>query len=246
MSKEVGKWYSHRVGQEVSVARWGAVGTPVLVFPTAGGDAEEGERFHLINAISDSLSDCRAKAYSVDSVAGQAWTKRGATMQTAARMQNRFDEFIVEEVVPAIRKDCGGDEDLEIVVAGASIGAFNALAAICRHPDVFSKAICMSGTYDLRKFLDGPMNEDYFRASPLHFVPELPEDGEHLAKLRQRFVLLAHGEGRYESPEESWRVANCLGARGIPNRVDVWGDEWHHDWVTWRDMLPKYLDELLN
>ncbi len=246
MSKEVGKWFSHRVGQEVQLVRWGESGTPVLVFPTAGGDAEEGERFYLIDAISDSLADCRAKAYSVDSIAGQAWTERGATMQSAADMQNRFDEMIVEEIVPAIRQDCGGDEDMKIVVAGASIGAFNALAAICRHPDVFSKAICMSGTYDMRKFMEGPVIPDYHRASPLHFVPEIPEDSPHLEKLRETFVLLAHGKGRYESPEESWRVASCLGAREIPNRVDEWGEEWHHDWVTWRDMLPKYLDELLD
>jgi esterase/lipase superfamily enzyme len=33
-----------------------------------------------------------------------------------------------------------------------------------------------------------------------------------------------------------------LGAKGVPNYVDLWGPEWHHDWVTWREMLPKYLD----
>ena len=38
--------------------------------------------------------------------------------------------------------------------------------------------------------------------------------------LRERFVLLAHGKGRAEDPEESWKVANALGARNIPNRVD--------------------------
>ena len=42
---------------------------------------------------------------------------------------------------------------------------------------------------------------------------------------------------------ESWRMANVLGAKGIPNRVDSWGAEYRHDWVTWREMLPKYLAE---
>lgn len=247
MSKEKSTWFSQRVGKEVTLVRWGVVGRPVLIFPTAGGDAEEGERFHLIDAIADSLAECRVKAYSVDSIAGQAWTERGATMQQAARMQNQFDEMVMQEIVPAIRQDCGvaEGEPLEIVVAGASIGAFNALSTLCRHPDVFSTAVCMSGTYDLRKFLEGPVNADYFAASPLHFLPELDEDGEHLRRLRERFVLLTHGEGRWESPEESWRVANALGARGIPNRVDAWGSEWDHDWVTWREMLPKYLAELV-
>jgi hypothetical protein len=40
-------------------------------------------------------------------------------------------------------------------------------------------------------------------------------------------------------------MASTLGAQGIPNRVDPWGPDWHHDWPTWREMLPKYLGEWL-
>ena len=36
-------------------------------------------------------------------------------------------------------------------------------------------------------------------------------------------------------------MANVLGARAIPNRVDDWGDRYDHDWPTWRQMLPQYL-----
>ena len=52
-------------------------------------------------------------------------------------------------------------------------------------------------------------------------------------------------QGRWEDPAESWRIADALGKRAIPNRVDEWGEEWDHDWPTWREMLPRYLDELL-
>jgi esterase/lipase superfamily enzyme len=38
-------------------------------------------------------------------------------------------------------------------------------------------------------------------------------------------------------------MANALGRMGIPNRVDSWGPEWHHDWVTWRKMLPQVLGD---
>ena len=34
---------------ETQVVRWGNYGLPLLLFPTAGGDAEEVERFYLIN-----------------------------------------------------------------------------------------------------------------------------------------------------------------------------------------------------
>ncbi len=69
-------------------------------------------------------------------------------------------------------------------------------------------------------------------------------NGETLDRLRTRFAIIASGEGRAEDIGESWNAAHVLGSRGVPNRVDPWGKEWHHDWVTWRRMLPKYLDEL--
>lgn len=243
MSKERSTWRSPRLDRDLTLARWGEIGVPVLIFPTAGGDAEECERFHLIDALSGLLAAGRMKAYSVDSVAGRSWLSEDDSIAGAARVQYRFDAAIVAEVVPAIRADCR-DPAIEIVVAGASIGAFNALAAICRHPDLFRSAVCMSGTYDPTKFLKGEPTREYRECSPLHFLPELPE-GPQLAKLRRRFILLAHGDGRFEEPAQSWRAADVLGARGIPNRVDAWGPKYDHDWATWREMLPRYLDDLL-
>ena len=243
MTKLKKSWHSDRVGREVTVTRWGEVGTPVLFFPTAAADAEECERFHLVDAVSGLLESGRIKFYSVDSVAGQAWLTEDNSSAAASQMQLRFDAFIYHELVPAIRKDCESD-DIEIIATGPSIGAFNALAATCRHPDVFAKAICMSGTYDLRKFLRGPVTQDYFQSSPILFLPEMDE-GTHLERLRERFILLTHGDGRWEEPEQSWRTAEILGERGIPNRVDAWGENYDHDWPTWREMLPKYLEELL-
>jgi esterase/lipase superfamily enzyme len=40
-------------------------------------------------------------------------------------------------------------------------------------------------------------------------------------------------------------MAEVLGAKGIPNRVDNWGPQWAHQWPTWRQMLPQYLRELI-
>lgn len=243
MSRHAASWYSDRVEQEVRFARWGELGVPVLVFPTAGGDAEEIERFKLVDALAPLMEAGRVKLYSVDSVAGKAWLTHYNRPPYATRMQTAFDGFIVNEVLPAIYHDCGGP--LDVMVAGASVGAYNALAAICRHPDRFSHAFCLSGTFDLAQFIDGEVDQDWYHASPLHFVPNLAEDHPHLVKLRTRFVVLAHGTGRWESGEESWRVADVLGARGIPNRVDEWGPEWDHDWPTWRAMLPHYIDEFV-
>ena len=240
MTKLKTSWFSHRLGQDVTVTRWGTYGTPVLFFPTAAADAEEVERFLMVRALQPLLEAGKVKLYSVDSVAGQALLA-GKPAHEVGRVQSQYDGYVYHELVPAIRADCQSP-GIEIVATGPSIGAFNALSVVCRHPDVFSRAICMSGTYDITKWMNHQVVEDHYFSSPLHFLPGLGE-GEQLTRLRQRFVLLTHGTGRWEDPQQSWRVAEVLGKKGIPNRVDAW-DGRDHDWPTWRDMLPKYLGEL--
>ena len=234
------RWHSPRLQQEVHLVRWGHFGTPVLLFPTAGGDAEEIERFQLIRALEPLLAAGRIKVYSTDSLAGKAWFSGQHSAEYCSRLQNCFDACVYHEITPAIRKDCRS-EDIELIAAGASIGAFNAVATVCRHPDAYKLAIAMSGTFDLSKYLEGSFNDDFYFSSPLHYLPDL--EGPQLELLRQRLILLPTGEGNYEDIGQSWRLARLLGAKGIPNRVDSWGAHYHHDWVTWREMLPKYLDE---
>jgi len=240
--REVTRWWSARLECDLTVARWGYAGVPVLLFPTAGGDALEVERMLVIDALEPIIAAGRARIYSMDSVAGRAWAEKKPA-DYCSRLQNAFDACVVNEVVPAMRSDCGAG-DVDIITAGASIGAFNAVASLCRHPQVFSIAIAMSGSYDLERLLGFHANEDFYFAAPLLFLPNLG-DSEQLDWLRRRFVLLATGTGNYEYPTDSWRMADVLGAKGIPNRVDAWSAEWHHDWPTWRRMLPQYLDEFI-
>lgn len=244
IDKRTEKLRSRNVGQDVLCARWGHMGTPVLLFPTAGGDAEECERFKMLVVLRPLLEAGRIKVYACDSIGGQALTKRREHPSGYfPKMQCAFDRFVAEEFVPWIRADCRGS-DAGIITAGASIGAFNAVASVCRHPDLFAKAIGMSGTYDVSKWLDkSDMNLDFYYSSPMHFLPRLDES-EQLSQLRKRFILIATGEGDYEDPAQSWSMAHVLGTKGVPNRMDPWGKDYRHDWNTWRAMLPKYLGEM--
>ena len=233
-------WRSERLGRDVKLVRWGTYGRPVIIFPTAGGDAEEIERMHLVGALGPLIEASKIKVYSCDSVAGRALLSREGSAQHQMWLQDQFHHYVRHEIVPAIHADCRSEVD--VWAAGASIGAFHAVAVVCRFPDAFARACAMSGTYDLRRFYEASEFTDAFWASsPLHFVPRL--SGRHLDVLKTRLIVLASGEGRAEDLGESWRMANTLGAQGIPNRVDPWGPGWHHDWPTWREMLPKYVGE---
>jgi esterase/lipase superfamily enzyme len=241
--KTIGRWRSERLEREVALVRWGSYGRPVLLFPTAGGDAEEIERFQMIEALRPLLDEGAIKIYSCDSVAGRALLSREGSARHQMWLQNQFHQYVRHEVAPAIRADCKNGE-IEIWTAGASIGAFHAVAAVCRFPDVFARALALSGTYDLRRFYEARGDEftsEFWVSSPIHFVPTL--GGRHLDVLRSRFILIASGAGRAEDMGESWAMAHVLGKQGVPNRVDPWGTDWHHDWVTWRKMLPQYLGE---
>jgi esterase/lipase superfamily enzyme len=235
------RWYSDRLQREISVVRWGTLGAPVLVLPSAGGDAEEIERFGLVDACGPLLAEGRVKLYSVDSVAGQAMIAKTDPVEHRMWLLNQFHECVRWEVVPAIHADLGG-RAIDVITCGASIGAFNALAVLCRYPDVFSAAIGMSGTYRIERFYGGAWSQDMYLAAPLQFRPGL--EGPQLDRLRQRMVVLAAGEGAWEDIGESWAMAAALGAKSIPNRVDNWGPGWAHDWPTWHRMLPQYLREL--
>ncbi|MFO0667561.1 MAG: alpha/beta hydrolase-fold protein [Polyangiaceae bacterium] len=235
------RWYSSRIGCEATLARWGTTGQPVLVFPTAGGDAEEIERFHLIKVLGPLLEAGKIKIYSADSVGGRVWFKKEGSPEHRMYIQHQYHQYIKHEVVPAIRKDCNS-EDILIWTAGASIGAFHAAATVCRFPDIFSRALAMSGTFDLMRFCEATETTEYYRvSSPLQFVPHLA--GKHLDLLRTRFIQFATGEGKWENIGESFRLAQVLGDKGIPNHVASWGKDVDHDWVTWRAMMPKYLGE---
>jgi esterase/lipase superfamily enzyme len=239
--KATERWHSERLQQAIGLARWGHYGTPVLVFPTAGGDAEEIERNGVVDACRPLIEEGRVKLYSCDSVAGHAMVSKHGSPDYRMWLLNQFHECVINEVLPAIRADLGGAET-PVVTAGASIGAFNALAVMCRYPHAFRAAVGMSGSYWLQRFFDDQFSQDLYFASPTLFLPDL--DGPHLDALRERFAILASGQGAWENVGESWAVGEVLGRKGIPNRVDAWGEEWPHEWPTWRRMLPQYLDEL--
>ena len=61
MSKESTTWVSDRMGVDLTLVRWGEVGTPVLIFPTAG--------FSPGRRVRDDLGDHRIELHA-DGAAG--------------------------------------------------------------------------------------------------------------------------------------------------------------------------------
>ena len=95
--KTVQRWFSDRLQDEITVVRWGTFGRPVLVFPSAGGDAEEIERFGLVDACGQLLAEGRIKLYSVDSVAGRAMVAKEGSAEHRMWLLSQFQELFHQE-----------------------------------------------------------------------------------------------------------------------------------------------------
>ena len=94
----------------------------------------------------DLLADGRVKLYCVDSFDRESWSNRGIPLEERARRHGVYESWILGEVVPFIRHDCGGAS--EMITCGVSLGAFHAANFALKRADLFPLAICMSGNYD--------------------------------------------------------------------------------------------------
>ena len=195
-----------------------------------------------MTACAELIDAGRVKLYSVASLNGRILLTGEGGSGRQAWIHHQFFEFLRHEVVPAIRSDCGSDE-IEIVAAGPSIGAFNALTCVCWFPDVFKAAVCMSGTYDLRRFFGGPIPDD--------FALGVGAGASWPSSTVRRSRTSAADSSCWQAARAPTRTSGSRGrsptpsaTKGIPNRVDPWGPQWEHDWPLWRAMLPQYLEEL--
>ena len=223
------------------MVRWGHFGTPVLIFPTAGGDFDEIERFHLIDSLGDLIDRGRMKAYSVDGLWVRAWLS-GKAPPDGERVYDHYDSFVYEEALQRIRKDCQ-DPRIEPILVGASLGASVAVGTLCRHPDSFRGVIGLSGIYGLIEDPYAGSGEQPTALAPLAGIAHLA--GQPLERLRQRVIILGCGEGEYEAPADSRRLSEILAAQGVACRLSLWGSARDHTWSSWRALLPAILADQL-
>jgi esterase/lipase superfamily enzyme len=244
MRREITSWYSERLYQEMPLVAYGHYGPPVLMLPTAAADFLEYERFHLIDSVSSFIEAGKAKLYSVNSVNRLALLNDQASPPEKVAWLSRYDGYITEEVLPLIRHDCH-DHSVKPLVVGISLGAYLAGNLFFRHSDLFSGAILLSGSYDIRNYMHGHQSDDLYFNNPADYLPKLNDD-YHLPILQHggRRIIIFTGQGSFEAPERSRQLSDILHSKGIPHWLDVWGHDVNHDWPWWRQAMPYYFGKL--
>ncbi len=246
MRRDLTSWYSERLYQEMPLVAYGHYGPPVLLLPTAAADFLEYERFDLIDSVKWFLENGKVKLYSINSVNRLALLNDHAAPQEKLAWLNRYDGYVTEEVLPLIRHDCCNLGALPIV-AGISLGAYLAGNLFFRHPDLFGGAILLSGSYDIRSYLNGYYDDNVYFNNPVDYLSNLNDD-YYLPILQRggRRIIIYTGQGAYEAPERSRQLSAILHSKGIPHWLDIWGPEANHDWPWWRQAIPYYFGKLFS
>jgi len=244
MRRNITGWHSDRLFRHMPLVAYGHYGPPVLMLPTAAADFLENERFQLIESVRWFVDQGKVKLYSVDSVNKLALLNDHASPDEKLEWLKRYDGYLTEEVLPFIRNDCGGQQPM---IMGISLGSSLAANTFFKHPDLFSGAILISGSYDLRGFFPGFYSQDLYYSNPVDFVGGLHE-GYQLDVLRHhgKRIMIFTGQGEFEAPGRARQLSGILSSKGIPHELDVWGHDVSHDWPWWRKLLPEYFGRLYN
>jgi esterase/lipase superfamily enzyme len=232
-------WYSERLQKEMPVAVYGHYGFALLLVPTAAADYLEYERFQLIDAVAPFIDSGKVKVFSINSINNESWMNDSVEPRTKVARHKQFNEYVYEEVIPFIKTHTGADTP--IIICGASFGALHSMNLFLKRPDLLSGVIAMSGVYDLTEYSKGFYDEDVYFNSPQHYMPNLTDHSVLEQIRRSNHIHIFTGSGPYEDPGASGSFAKILYDKGIHYELDVWGQEWPHDWNTWRKVLPHYL-----
>lgn len=239
MQRHLDSWFSPALQKEMPIAAYGHYGFALLLIPTAAADYLEYERFQLLDALAPMIDAGKLRVFSIDSMNKESWMNNEMLPEHKAIRHNQFNQYVFEEVIPYIRTHTSNET--MVYTCGASFGALHAMNLFLKRPDIINGAISMSGVYDLTEYTKGFWDEQVYFNSPEHYLPNLT-DPYYLDKIKaSHHIHIYTGSGNYEDPSASQRFAGVLYNKGIWYDLGVWGHDIHHDWPTWRQMLPYIL-----
>lgn len=243
MERRTTSWFSPNLQMEMPLVAYGQAGQTLLMLPTAAADYLEYERFYLVDAIKPFIERGLIRAYSINSVNRYSLLNEQMPPKLKAELLTRYDRYITDEVLPLIRNENG--EDARPITTGASLGAFLSANEYFKHPDLFRGVIALSGSYDIRSYLDGYYDDNVFFNNPVDYLSGLNDD-HFLPILRKAdSIYIISGQGDYEDPKRSQQLSDILKGKAIPHTLDLWGADVNHDWPWWRKMLPHVLGKII-
>ena len=235
MHRSYHRWYSPALNRDMELLLFGHHGAPVIVFPTSKGRFFEYEDRGMVNALREHLDQGWIQLVCVDSVDAESWYNRGAHPSGRIARHIQYDQYVLNEVMSAVRTQ---NDDPFWMTTGCSFGAYHAVNFALRHADVIRRTIGLSGLYDMRMFMDGYYDDNFYFNNPIDYTANL-HDAHQIWLLKQQDIILAIGR----DDRARWsndKLSENLWRADVGNALRHW-DGWAHDWPFWADMIRKYI-----
>ncbi len=240
MERYIDGWKSAALGTHMEICVYGHYGPGMLFFPFDGENFLSAEQHELIAAAAPMLDAGRIKIYTISSIDRESWLNDEIAPRQKAIRHSKYNRYILEEVVPFIARNMQSEHPA-IYTSGISLGALHAVNLFLRQPNLFAGTIGISGNYDLNAYTNGYHDNDVYFNSPHDYLAHLT--GPILNNLRQKQqILFLSGQGEGENPEASISIGNILSSKGIPNSIDLWNEEYGHNWESWRTMFRTAIE----
>ena len=240
------KHWSSYLNREMEFKVYGHGGKSVLFIPCQGGRFFDFENFKMLDAWADWISSGQCRVFSADCIDNEAWAAQGADNRWRIENHERWCNYIVNELVPAIHYiACNGDP---IMTFGCSMGAMHAANLYYRRPDIFDSCFAISGLYDNKLFFGDYCDDLVYNNCPCLYLQNMPQDHWYMDLYRSQKSLVVCGQGAWEEPlleSTRWLDTVCR-SKGIPTRFEYWGYDVNHDWPWWFKMVKTYLPWLLD
>lgn len=230
------------MGREMEHAVIGHAGKVFVAFPPQNGHTWDFRNFGMVDTLRPWIDAGKLRVVCVDAVDEESWSDANGDGRYRAEMQEKWFHHIVDEVVPEYLE--WGDRAITV---GCSMGGLHAANFYFRRPDLFDGMISLSGLFDASFFFGDYMDDLVYANSPIHFLPNMPEDHPWMDLYRQGRIIFCCGQGAWEDEmrRDSGLLDSILTAKNVPHWADFWGYDVNHDWPWWKKQLPYFVGNIL-
>ena len=250
METQYFKHYSHALGRDMECKVYGHAGRPVLFIPCQDGRFFDFENFHMTDVWAPWIESGQVMVFSIDTMDAESWSDKSGDPYWRIRRYEQWIDYIADEMVPFMRSMVnarnGWSGEAGVLAFGCSLGATHAANLFFRRPDLFDRVLALSGIYTAEYGFDGYMDDVVYRNSPVHYLSNISPDHPFIKLYNQKKGVICVGQGPWELPDSTRRIAQLCQEKGIHLWVDFWGYDVAHDWDWWYKQVAYFVPYLLD
>ena len=236
MKSKTHHWNCPSLGRQMKMNIFGTSGTPVIIFPSEEGGRDEWNDAGIMSSLGEQISEGYNQFFCLDSVADESLLNKNAEPKHRIGRQIQYEKYLIDEVIPFIRKT---NNNPYLIFSGAFLGAYYALLFALKYPEKVDKVIGISGTYDIKPYLDEHYDDNVYYNNPVDFIPNLndPKILKNISEIDIRLLSYSNDPQK----EESERMSDSLWQKNVDHNFYVWDEVISEPWDLVDSMFIEHL-----